>query len=373
MKSHDINPATLELCCGMGGTRAALEKAGFNIIQSLDIDQKAVEFHNIYWKEAHQLDINICDRSELKNAKILSAGFPCQPFSTSGYRTGFLHEQGNVFSTIIELAKERKYELLFLENVTGLISNSKGETFRIILAELASIYSHVEWITTNLLEIGIPQNRDRLTIIAHNYKKPILNDYISKFYHIEQQSLFNESITITDIEALPSQFPTYGQIENGSWKKSIGKRKEINHPFNLYNFIFEENKEQFKVLSGRFWARTGKTIFYTSENPYSHNIGASLGNAPTFAIEPKILTNEIKEKILTVSNWTSLHSDWFVFRLKPEESLKFFGDISLQFYSSIKEFKAPLATKYKLIGNMFAADQAYDVLKHIQLMRKLNN
>ena len=356
----------------MGGTRAALTKAGFDIVQSIDIDANAVRFHKDYWHEADQIDITKYAKDEIKSANVMSAGFPCQPFSTSGYRSGFLHEQGNVFSSIIQLIKEHKYELVFLENVTGLLSNSKGKTFRIILTELAKLYRHVEWITTNLNAIGVPQNRDRLIIIAHNYNIPLITDYTKVFFHIEQVNLFDEFIDVDNEAELPAQMPMFGTIENGKWRKAEGERREVLHNFNLHNFIFEEETEEFQVLSGRFWARTGKTIFYTAENTYSHNIGASLGNAPTFAIDPEILNEHVKAKIERRSNWTNFHSGKFVFRLKPEESLKFFGDISLQFYEAIRDFKAPLATKYKLIGNMFAPNHAYDVLQHIQKKRASN-
>jgi DNA-cytosine methyltransferase len=366
------NNKTLEICCGMGGTRAALTKAGFEIVQSIDFDANAVRFHKEYWHEAEQIDITKYDKEEIKTANIVSAGFPCQPFSSSGYRSGFLHEQGNVFSSIMQLIKENSYELVFLENVTGLISNSNGRTFRIILSELAKLYRHVEWVTTNLIEIGFPQNRDRIIIVAHNYGHPLIADYSESFFHVEQANLFDEFIDIDDEKNLPPQMPLFGTIESGKWRKAEGARREALNNFNLHNFIFEEEEEEFRVLSGRFWARTGKTIFYTSENTHSHNIGASLGNAPTFAIDPKLLSDHVKEKIEHRSNWTSFHSEKFVFRLKPEESLKFFGDITLQFYDSIKNFKAPLAIKYRLIGNMFAPNHAYDVLNHIQQIRSSN-
>jgi DNA-cytosine methyltransferase len=365
------NDKTLEICCGMGGTRAALTKAGFNVVQSIDIDVNAVRFHKEYWLEADQIDITQYLSGEIEKANIISAGFPCQPFSTSGYRSGFLHEQGNVFSSIIKLIKENNYELAFLENVVGLLSNSHGKTFRIILSELSKTYRYVEWVTTNLIDIGVPQNRDRVIIIAHNYSQPIISDYSESFFHIEQVDLFNELIDIDNEKQLPRQMPMFGTIEHGKWRKLEGDRRKTINKFNLHNFIFEEEIEEFRVQSGRFWARTGKTIFYTAENNYSHNIGASLGNAPTFAIDPEILTDEIRAKIDQKSNWTNFHSGKFVFRLKPEESLKFFGDITIQFYEAIKNFKAPLATKYKLIGNMFAPNHAYDILQHIQEKRSL--
>ena len=64
-------------------------------------------------------------------------------------------------------------------------------------------------------------------------------------------------------------------------------------------------------------------------------------------------------------------ADFFVFRLKPENVLKFFGARATIFEKTIAEIKMPLATKYKLIGNMFAPDQALVAIS--RLMKIFNN
>ena len=90
-----------------------------------------------------------------------------------------------------------------------------------------------------------------------------------------------------------------------------------------------------------------------------------MGGAPTFAIEPKFVTKKVKEKIETVSNYTTNHSNFYVFRLSPECALHFFGNKAKVFYDSIKELDAPLNIKYKMIGNMFSPDQAFTYTKEI--------
>ena len=362
-----------EICCGLGGTRAALEAAGFKVIQSIDIDDVACKFHSEFWGDSECKDITNTPLNEIKKADILSAGFPCQPFSTSGYRTGFLHEQGNVFSSLLQLIDNKKYKAVFLENVTGLLSNEKGQTFRIILKELSLRYQHVEWITLNLTDLGIPQNRPRVIIIGHNQKKHILGDLIDQYYHVEQHDLFGTTLSsnLEEVESRAETNERFGIITDTNDLNLKGTKKDIKFQWDLMEILFKKKIGDFKVYSGRFWGRTGKTTFYISENQYSHSIGTSMGAAPTFAIHPEFATDEIKEKIGLISNWTSIHSDFFVFRLKPGECLKLFGDLAENFSDKIEEFKAPLNQKYKLIGNMFAPDQALPAL--IALFRAFND
>ena len=136
----------VEICCGMGGARKAFDDAGFKTIQSIDVDETVCRFHQNFWGDVTHVDINECPVNDISAAEVLSAGFPCQPFSTSGYRTGFNHQQGNVFHSLMKLVDTHGYAVLFLENVQGLLSNDKNRTFKVVLAELAERFHKVEWI-----------------------------------------------------------------------------------------------------------------------------------------------------------------------------------------------------------------------------------
>jgi hypothetical protein len=226
-------------------------------------------------------------------------------------------------------------------------------------------------VTTNLLDIDVPQNRDRVIIFAHHGNEPLLASYTPQFFHLEQSGLFQDSIPIDELLNHPDSLPQFGTLINKEWLKQSGHRIEKKYKYDLYKFIFNDAGTPFPVRSGRFWARTGKTIFYTSENNYSHNIGASLGNAPTFATEPGLVQGSVADQINSVSNWTLEHSGHYVFRLKPELGLQFFGKLAVPFASSISTFKAPLALKYKMLGNMFAPDHAFHILSHIRSKLKI--
>ena len=270
----------------------------------------------------------------------------------------------------MELIYVKKFNLIFLENVKGLFSNDGGRTFTRVLNKLSKKYKFVEWATINLLALGIPQNRPRIVIIAHSFKSLVLHQEGFNLNNSSEMSLFGRKNSIgVDIDKLLNKKLDHsedGYIYNGKYNKleKSNQGKEKFHNFSLAKFIFGDELG-FKVRSGRFWGRTGKTTFYTSENNFSHLIGTSMGGAPTFSFNPKYLNENIQSKVDKVSNWSSEHSKSFVFRLKPEFALKFFGPLSDFFYDNIKESKLPLVKKYKMIGNMFAPDQASHFIKAI--------
>lgn len=366
MKKKDKSPTAIEICCGLGGTRKALTDAGFTIKQSIDIDTEVCRFHKRFWGDAINLDITDESFNDIESADVLSAGFPCQPFSTSGYRTGFNHDQGNVFDSLLRLIKQKEFKAVFLENVSGLISNDSGKTFKIILGSLSRIYKTVEWQVINLIELGVPQNRPRLVIVAHNFSGTVLKEVRPSL----QADLFEKNDSNDFKSDLSStakgQMDVFGRISENKLLDTVLIRNDIKAQFNLTSFILGEGfDEKVRVFSGRFWGRTGKTTFYISENPYSHSVGTSMGAAPTFGLIENEIEPTLEARIKQISNWQSRHSGFYVFRLTPRETLKLFGPKAEIFGPSIETFDSSLAIKYKLIGNMFAPDQAFPSLSQL--------
>ena len=112
---------------------------------------------------------------------ILTAGFPCQPFSVAGYRKGFKDNRGNMFFQIMRLVDEmeesnNKPRVIFLENVKNLKTHNKGETFKVIKKALEERKYKVVENVLNTSEYGnLPQNRERIFIIAFLNKDDYAN------------------------------------------------------------------------------------------------------------------------------------------------------------------------------------------------------
>ena len=90
-----------------------------------------------------------------------------------------------------------------------------------------------------------------------------------------------------------------------------------------------------------------------------------MGGAPTFGFDPLFATDDVIGEVKKVSNYQTNHSGFFVFRLTPKYALNFFGERAKVFSEALGELEAPLAAKYKLIGNLFAPDQAIVPIKEL--------
>ena len=106
-KTRDFN--FIDLFAGVGGFRIGLEHVGFKCVFSSEWDKDAQKTYEANFKEKPYGDINNININEIPEFDILTAGFPCQPFSNIGMRQGFKHEtQGNLFFKIAEILNKKK-------------------------------------------------------------------------------------------------------------------------------------------------------------------------------------------------------------------------------------------------------------------------
>lgn len=118
-------------------------------------------------------DITQADPEEIPDFDVCCGGFPCQPFSIAGLRRGFEDTRGTLFFNIANIVKHKieigkPPKVLFLENVKGLKNHMKGETLKTILATLEELGYAYSYDILNARFFGIPQNRERLFMIAWN-------------------------------------------------------------------------------------------------------------------------------------------------------------------------------------------------------------
>ena len=157
------------LFAGVGGVELAFEQAGFNAVLANEIDPKAAETYRS--NHQHRLiegDIaSLSSDSFPKELTVLTAGFPCQPFSVAGYRRGFEDDRGNVYWEVHRLVQDIRPEVLLLENVKNLRGHDGGNTFRVIRESLEDLGYFVDARVLNSTEFGnTPQNRERIYVLA---------------------------------------------------------------------------------------------------------------------------------------------------------------------------------------------------------------
>jgi len=166
----------VDLFAGIGGIRIAFENAGFKCIFSNDFDEYCKTTYDLnfsgFWKKDKEMflgDITKISSDFIPKSDILTAGFPCQPFSIAGYRKGFDDNagRGNLFFDIVRILKDNKPKVFLLENVKNLKTHDKGNTINVIYRELENLGYKVTDKVLNTLEYGnIPQNRERIYIVG---------------------------------------------------------------------------------------------------------------------------------------------------------------------------------------------------------------
>lgn len=112
-------------------------------------------------------DITTIDTTTIPDHDILVGGFPCQAFSVAGKRRGFDDTRGTLFFDIARILESKRPSYFVLENVKGLLSHERGNTFRVIIETLDELGYDLQWQVCNSKDFGVPQNRERIFIVGH--------------------------------------------------------------------------------------------------------------------------------------------------------------------------------------------------------------
>lgn len=156
---------------GVGGIDKGFEQSGvFETIYANEFDAFPVKtFESNFNIKVDCRNIKDVKNDEIPDFDVMLAGFPCQAFSVAGLRKGFDDEKGRgiLFFELARIFKNKKPQIIFLENVKNLVSHDNGNTFQVILNELQAEGYKVKFKVLNAKEYGnIPQNRERIYIIA---------------------------------------------------------------------------------------------------------------------------------------------------------------------------------------------------------------
>ena len=161
----------IDLFCGVGGIRLGMEKAGFTCVFSCDINPDCQKTYFENFREQPAGDIKKVDEKEIPKHQILCAGFPCQPFSISGKKKGFADTRGTMFFEICRIIKQKKPEVVLLENVKHLEHHDGGRTLETIIHNLQLLGYAVNTKVLNAADFGVPQNRERILIVGNRNGK----------------------------------------------------------------------------------------------------------------------------------------------------------------------------------------------------------
>lgn len=181
------------LFSGIGGIDLGFIQAGFDVVWANEKDNSACKTYRYNFGDSHlvEKDIRNVNTDCIPYFDVLTAGFPCQPFSIAGKQKGFKDIRGNLFFEISRIIDAKRPKAIFLENVSNLINHDNGRTFLVIYNSLAQFGYAVYYKVMYANEYGnLPQIRRRIYITA-------IHDSIQKtFHHPEPVNLTRESSDI---------------------------------------------------------------------------------------------------------------------------------------------------------------------------------
>ncbi|MGL6023476.1 MAG: DNA cytosine methyltransferase [Cetobacterium sp.] len=356
---------TIDLFAGIGGIRRGFEKNGkFENVLSAEIDKYACITYEHLYKENPYNDVtseNFKNKVSKIDYDVLLAGFPCQAFSIAGKKEGFEDKtRGTLFFDVADIISKTRPKAFLLENVEGLFSHKKGETFKIILEVLIKDLNYKIIGTEELQDgqiifeknsflrscknFGLPQKRTRTYIVG--FRKDL----------IPEQHIFNQ---------LPKE------------------RTDLNLYKNLNDLLELKNEEKYYMSSGgletlkkhkKSHGEKGNGFGYEVvnnpliENPIANTILATGGSGKerNLVYDPQ---NEIAGKVVKGKS-TPLNSEG-IRMMTPREWGKLQGFINYAFINEKgkDEFTFPNDVSdtqlYKQFGNSVAIPVIEELAKYI--------
>jgi DNA (cytosine-5)-methyltransferase 1 len=174
----------VDLFAGIGGFHAALSATGGECNFVSEIDRSAAAIYQLNWGGSiatapgrPQIEGDIIPLTESRMAvpahDVLCGGFPCQPFSKSGFQLGMAEARGTLFWNICRILEKRRPRVILLENVRNIAGPRHHHEWEVIirsLRELGYRVSHRPTIfSPHLLPKemgGTPQVRERVFILG---------------------------------------------------------------------------------------------------------------------------------------------------------------------------------------------------------------
>lgn len=234
------NMLTIDLFCGIGGIRTGFKDLISEVVFSSEIDKFASAQYELNYGDKPHGDITRIEAPSIPSFDLLLAGFPCQAFSIAGARKGFEDTRGTLFFDVARIIDYHRPKVVFLENVKGLLTHDKGNTFKIILETLEGLGYKVYYQILNAKDFGVPQNRERIYIVCFK------DDIHFEFPVGDIKSKVSDIL----LNTIPSKYTISDRLWEGH------KRRKIEHQLKGNGFgyrLFDEDSLYTSTLSARYY------------------------------------------------------------------------------------------------------------------------
>ena len=152
------------LCSGVGGLDLAALRLfpGSRVAWHCEYDEAPAKILAYHWPSVpNYRDMTVLDWVTLPPVEIVTAGYPCQPFSQAGRRQG-VNDERHLWPFVREAIRHLRPRFTLLENVAG----HRTLGFDRVLGDLAEDGLDVRWTSLRASDVGAPHHRERLFILV---------------------------------------------------------------------------------------------------------------------------------------------------------------------------------------------------------------
>jgi DNA (cytosine-5)-methyltransferase 1 len=265
----------IDLFAGIGGFHLAMHSVGGKCVFASEWDKFARQTYEENFKDENpelfksgnfNWDIKDADPNDIPDFDILCAGFPCQPFSNAGLKKGFEDARGTLFFNIAEIVNTKKEKgippkVLLLENVKGLKGHDKGRTLKKIIEILEDLGYLISTKVLNSKYFGVPQNRERLFIVAWlkkkkaptNFNFPLGIDDEGKII-LDEEALSTKSKFVRVGDILLDEVEAKYTISDKLFEGHLRRLKEHKEKGNGFGFsLFDHDSPYTSTISARYY------------------------------------------------------------------------------------------------------------------------
>lgn len=238
----------VDLFAGLGGFHLALQRLGGHCVFAAEWKEHLRDLYQENFELRPHGDITLVNPQDIPDHDVLTAGFPCQPFSKAGEQLGFeCTEQGNLFFNVAAILKHKKPTYFILENVPNLLKHDDGRTWseiQKILGEELNYYIRAEQFSPH--DFGIPQIRERVYIVGSRYP-------------LDNFSWPDRSEVPTNISTVLDEYPTEAK------RLSV----QVTDCLEVWNEFLQRTPKNIELPSFPLWSMEwGATYPFEETTPY---------------------------------------------------------------------------------------------------------
>jgi DNA (cytosine-5)-methyltransferase 1 len=214
----------LSLCSGYGGLDMAVEQHfSAKTAYWSDVDKTACDVMAARFPDAQPIgDLTTLDLTMI-HADVVTAGYPCQPFSNAGNRLGEKDER-HLWPYIRNTISVLRPQYVVLENVAGHLSLGAAT----VVGDLAGLGYDAKWTVIRASDVQAPHQRKRWFCVATNTdgagsSQTGTNDMAGEWEHHKR------SIANANSEGLEGSKPTerHDLFTWGSYEPSIRRWERV--------------------------------------------------------------------------------------------------------------------------------------------------